>query len=82
MAFIELVEPAQAEGPLKAIYEAIMQTRGGRLPPPFKAASLHPQAVQALEELNRAVTFGGSTLGRRKEELIATLVSRLNDCDY
>ena len=81
MAFIQLVEPAEAQGELKTIYEAIQQSRG-RVAPPFKAVSLHPQALQALEALNRAVTFGGSTLGRRREELIATLVSRLNDCDY
>ena len=32
--------------------------------------------------LSKAVTFGGSSLGRRREELISTAVSALNDCFY
>ena len=82
MPYIHIVEPEQASGPLKEIYDEIASYRGGRVPPAMKAASLHPDAMLALKRLNEAVTFGGSTLGRRKEELIATVVSRINDCDY
>ena len=41
-----------------------------------------PKALQAVMQANMAVSFGGSTLGRRREELIATSVSALNDCFY
>ena len=82
MPFIKTVEREEATGPLKALYEEIVALRNGRLPPPFKAASLYPEAVQRIKEMSFTVTFGGSTLGRRKEELIATVVSRINDCDY
>lgn len=82
MPFIRTVERDEATGPLKELYEEIVKLRGGRLPPPFKAASLYPEAVQAIKDLNMTVTFGASTLGRRKEELLATVVSQINECDY
>ena len=44
--------------------------------------SLNPEAIKAVMHLNAALTFGASTLGRRREEMIATWVSRVNECDY
>ncbi len=41
-----------------------------------------PRTLRAVLQMNSAVTFGGSVLGRRDEELIATAVSALNDCFY
>jgi hypothetical protein len=41
-----------------------------------------PRALSAVNRTNNAVTFGGSTLGRRREELVSTAVSALNDCYY
>ncbi len=41
-----------------------------------------PKALRAVLQMNAAVTFGGSSLGRRREELVATAVSALNDCFY
>ena len=41
-----------------------------------------PKALRTLNQLNAAVTFGGSELGRRREELIAASTSALNDCFY
>jgi hypothetical protein len=41
-----------------------------------------PKALRAVLQMNAAVTFGGSTLGHRKEELISTTVSAINDCFY
>jgi len=38
--------------------------------------------LRGVLAMNNAVTFGGSTLGRRREELISTVVSALNDCFY
>lgn len=43
---------------------------------------LNPSAMRSVFQMNNAVTFGGSTLGRRTEELISTQVSALNDCFY
>ena len=41
-----------------------------------------PKTLRAVLQMNNAVTFGGSTLGARREELIATCVSGINDCFY
>jgi len=82
MPFIKMIEKDEAEGALKPIYEEILAGRGGRLPPPFKGISLNPDAVAAVKNLNAAITFGNSTLGTRREEMLSTMVSTLNDCDY
>ena len=41
-----------------------------------------PRTLRGVMQMNNAVTFGGSSLGRRTEELIATSVSAVNDCFY
>ena len=40
------------------------------------------KALRGVMQMNHAVTFGGSCLGRKREELIATTTSALNDCFY
>jgi len=42
----------------------------------------NPAAMRAVLQMNAAVTFGGSTLGQYREELIASVVSGLNECFY
>ena len=55
----------------------------GRPPPSVVAPLKHsPKAFRAVMQMNNAVTFGGSRLGRRIEEMISTCVSALNDCFY
>ena len=34
-----------------------------------------PRTLRAVMQMNNAVTFGGSSLGRKREELIATATS-------
>ena len=41
-----------------------------------------PKTFRAVAQMNGAVTFGGSSLGRKREEMISTAVSALNDCFY
>ena len=47
-----------------------------------KAMSINPTAVQAINQLGDAVSFGASTLTRVQEEAIATTVSVINRCRY
>jgi len=53
-------------------------------PVPAVVAAMKPnaQAMRALLQMNQAVTFGGSTLGRYREEWAAVTVSALNECFY
>lgn len=41
-----------------------------------------PKTLRAVLQMNNATTFGGSSLGRASEELIATTTSALNGCFY
>ncbi len=40
------------------------------------------RTLRAVSQMNRAVTFGGSSLGQRREELIATATSAFHECFY
>ena len=82
MSFIKVIQKDEAGGRLKEIYEEIIGKQKGRLPPVMQCMSLHPEAIPAVSALNRTVTFGGSTLTRSQEEMIATTVSVINECDY
>ncbi len=82
MSFVKTVELEEARGTLAEIYAELTKSRNGRLPGALKSMSLNPEALLAVKHLNNTLTFGASTLGRRREEMIATLVSTMNDCDY
>ena len=47
-----------------------------------KAMSINPPAVQAINQVGDAVSFGASTLTRVQEEAIATTGSVINRCRY
>ncbi len=44
--------------------------------------SINPKAMQAVSDLNNAITFGSSALTRTQEEAIATAVSVQNECRF
>ena len=44
--------------------------------------SINPNAMQAVNDLNNAITFGSSALTRTQEEAIATAVSVQNQCRF
>lgn len=55
---------------------------GGRTPHVVAVMKPSPKAFRAVLRMNDAVTFGGSRLGRMREELIATTVSAVDECFY
>ena len=48
----------------------------------IKVISINPAAMEAVQNMNRAITFGASALTRVQEECIATTVSVFNKCRY
>ena len=48
----------------------------------IKVMSINPKAMEAVSNLNQAVTFGSSPLTRVQEEAIATTVSVTNKCRF
>ena len=56
--------------------------QGRPVPAVIAPMKFNPRALRGVMQMNMAVTFGGSVLGQRTEELIATAVSAWNDCFY
>ena len=52
------------------------------LPNFTRAMSINPTAMQPINPLGEAVSFGASSLTRVEEEAIATTVSVINKCRY
>ena len=48
----------------------------------IKVMSINPEAMQAVQNLNKALTFGAATLTRVQEESIASTVSAINKCHF
>lgn len=82
MPYVREIEPDQATGRLKEIYEDMLVEWGGRIPAVLQVLSLRPETLDSVRKQNRVIAFGGSTLGRRWEEMIATVVSSRNGCYY
>lgn len=81
MSWIATVPPAEAEGTLKTVYEAIACTRGG-VADIHRAQSLNVAALKAHLELYKAIVFQRSSLRRIDRERIAVVVSSANTCRY
>lgn len=50
--------------------------------PIMKVMSIIPEAKEAVQQLSRVVTFGGSCLTQVQEEAISTAVSVANRCRF
>ncbi len=81
MAWIRVIDEAEAQGKLKECYDEIKKARG-KVANIMKVHSLHPEAMLAHLNLYKTIMFGPSGLSRRQRELLATVVSALNRCAY
>lgn len=80
-AWIDVIEPEAADGPLREAYQNTLKGRGA-LAAVHKIHSLHPESLTAHMALYLTLLFGKSPLHRRERELIAVAVSRTNGCRY
>ena len=81
MPFIQIIEPEEAEGQLKEIYDDLLQSRG-KIAEVHKIQSLNPPTIMAHMDLYMKIMFGRSPLKRYQREMIAVVVSKTNDCIY
>ncbi|NRA13709.1 MAG: peroxidase-related enzyme [Crocinitomicaceae bacterium] len=81
MAYINVIQHEEAEGPLKDIYDNIVKARG-KLAEVHKIQSLNPESIVSHMELYMTIMFGKSPLKRVQREMIAVVVSKNNNCDY
>jgi alkylhydroperoxidase family enzyme len=82
MAWIRTIDEDDAEGELRELYERYRDPHGGRMDHVGTIHSLHPRGLVGHFELYRAVMRGTETLPRVDRELIAVVVSEINDCGY
>ena len=84
MTWVKTFAETEAKGRLGEVYEEVMKhpLGAGRVPNVINSMGLRPEALLSVWRLNMGITFGASTLGRVREEIIATAVSALNHCHY
>ena len=87
MAWIREVEPHELDHPderaeLDALYEQTRDDLTGETDNILSIHSLHPAGMAAHWALYRAVMAGTRSLRKVDRELVALLVSRLNECHY
>lgn len=81
MAFIHVIQPEEADGELKEIYDQILASRG-KIAEVHKIQSLNPRSILNHMELYMTVMYGKSPLKRVYREMMAVIVSAANDCEY
>ena len=81
MAHLRLTEVEEATGPLKQEYDAAIE-RAGKVFNIVKAMSLRPGVLRRSMALYLGIMKGPSGLSRQERELLATVVSRQNECHY
>ena len=81
MPWIQTIAPADASGRLKKSYDAAMG-RAGRVYGIVRTMSLAPAILDASMGLYQRIMYAKEGLTRVQRELLATVVSRVNDCHY
>ena len=85
MSWIQTLEPgdqSEWDEVREEVLDAEFLSGASQLPPILKIMSLKPEACRSVHELHEAVTFGGSNLGERLEQMISLVVSVENGCHY
>lgn len=82
MAWIQTVDPEEAEGLLRQIYRAAIK-RAGKIFNVIRVQSPRPRVLRASTQLYLEVMHSPrSGLSRGQREMIATAVSSFNECFY
>jgi alkylhydroperoxidase family enzyme len=81
VAWIRTVSDEEAEGRLAGSFEAA-RGRAGRVAGIVRTMSLNPPVLEASMGLYLGTMKRASPLSRRQRELLATVVSRVNECHY
>jgi uncharacterized peroxidase-related enzyme len=78
---LRLIDVDEATGRLRDEYDAAV-ARAGKVFNIVKAMSLRPSVLGRSMALYREIMFAPCGLSRQERELLATVVSRANDCFY
>ncbi|GET24365.1 peroxidase-related enzyme [Prolixibacter sp. NT017] len=78
---IRVIEPEEATGRLKEIYDDLVKKRG-KLADVHKIQSLRPESIVHHMALYMEIMFTKSELSRAEREMMAVVVSVSNGCEY
>lgn len=81
MSYIETIDASKAEGELAALYRRAGNP-DGTIDNVMKVHSLSPDSLRAHFDLYVVAMHKHSPLSRAEREIIGTIVSRINACDY
>ena len=82
-SWIKFISMNEAEGKLKAVYEALVpECEKEDLANVLRVSSVHPEVIDGHLALYRPLLFGKGLLSRTQREMIATVVSKTNGCHY
>ena len=81
MAWIDTINVRDADGSLKDQYAKLKDSRGG-VDNILKIHSLNPESLDAHVRLYKTIMYGKSPIRRVNREMIAVLVSSINQCHY
>ncbi len=81
MAFIRVIGEDEATGPLRREYDTAVE-RAGRVFNVLKIQGVRPRVLRAGVGLYGQIMHGDSALTRAEREMIAVVVSQVNDCHY
>ena len=82
--FIQWVDEGSATGEVAELYDVwrAANPQRSKVPGILKAFSLRPDLLRFVMDASYRVHFSEGHLTRRTKEMIATLVSGLNQCPY
>ena len=82
MGWIEDIDDSEASGELRELYDRLKDPEYGRVDSILRIHSLHPEGLRTHYELYREAMAGTSTLRKVDREMIALVVSTINECHY
>ncbi|HBL55376.1 MAG TPA: hypothetical protein EYM80_04630 [Deltaproteobacteria bacterium] len=81
MAWIKVISQAEATGLLKKQYDAALK-RASKIWNIVSIMGLNPHAMRDSMRFYKTIMFGESPLSRSQREMLATVVSSVNNCTY
>ncbi len=81
MAWIKTIDEAEANEDLKQVYSELKEKRG-KVANILKIQSLLPKTMNDHMQLYTDIMFNKSSISREEKELIAVVVSTINNCSY
>lgn len=82
MSWIEVVDDAEWDGDLAALRARVVDPKSGKVDHIIGVHSLNPRSLDAHDTLYRSAMRGTATLRKVDRELIALVVSTINECHY